>query len=410
MNKVPMVRTNTFTRFTARLAVIVLFAALLSVVPFHAVLAETAPLPDSAQSFAVLGATTVTNTGATVITGDLGVSPGTAITGFQPAPFNTIMGPGTVTGGDGLVSGTIYASGPFAAQAHFDAIIAYNVLVAQSAGTIYTPIMEIGGLTFTPGVYRFPSSAQITTAAGPVTLDFQGNPDAVFIFQMGSTLITDVGSQVIVTNNYGNDGGQDCLGANVYWAVGSSATIGVDSQFVGNILALISITLNTGASVSGSALALTGAVTMDTNNVSVCSGASLPSYGFIKVTGGGQISVPDPNSDDANATGTGKATFGFNAQPDKKGGTEGHFNYVNHVTGLHINGSVDKVWVIAENADGSPKTVLFSGTYKGGSFIVTVEDHGEPGTNDKFGVWVIGSQSEVRSMRIISNGNIQFHK
>ncbi len=406
-----MVRTNTFTRFTARLAVIVLFAALLSVAPFHAALAETAPLLGSAQSFAVLGATTVTNTGATVITGDLGVSPGTAITGFQPAPFNTIRGPGTVTGGDGLVSGTIYASGPFAAQAHVDAIIAYNALVAQTPGTIYTPIMEIGGLTFTPGVYRFPSSAQITTAAGPVTLDFQNNPDAVFIFQMGSTLITDVGSQVIVINN----SGQVCPGANVYWAVGSSATIGVDSQFVGNILALISITLNTGASVSGSALALTGAVTMDTNNVSVCSGGTvppvppIPSYGEIKVTGGGQISVPDPNSDDANATGTGKATFGFNAQPDKKGGTaKGNFNYVNHVTGLHINGSVDNVWVIEKNAE--PKTVLFSGTYKGGSFIVIVQDNDEPGTTDEFGVIVTGSQSEVRNMRVISNGNIQFHK
>jgi hypothetical protein len=179
-------------------------------------------------------------------------------------------------------------------------------------------------------------------------------------------------------------------------------------------MAIASITLNTGATLDGRALAQTGAVTMDTNNVSVCSGGTvppLPSYGSIKVTGGGQISVPNPNSDDANATGTGKATFGFNAQPDKKGGTaKGHFNYVNHVTGLHINGSVDKVVVIAENADGSSKTVLFSGTYKGGSFIVTVEDRGKPGTNDKFGVAVIGSQSEVRNMRVISRGNIQFHK
>jgi hypothetical protein len=406
-----MVQTNTFTRFTARLAVSVLCAALLFVVPFHAVLAATAsaPLLGSAQSFAVLGASTVTNTGATVITGDLGVSPGTAITGFQPWPFNTIVGPGTVTGGDGLVSGTIYASDPSAAQAHADAFTAYNYLVGQTPDTIYTPIMEIGGLTFTPGVYNFPTSAQITTAAGPVTLDFQNNPNAVFIFQIGSTLITDVGSQVIVKN-----GGQNCLAANVYWAVGSSATIGVDSQFVGNILALISITLNTGASVSGSALALTGAVTMDTNKVSVCSGGTVPpvpSYGEIKVTGGGQISVPDPTSDDANAIGTGKATFGFNAQPDKKSGTaKGNFNYVNHATSLHINGSVDKVWVAVQNADGTPKTVKFSGTYKGGSFIVTVEDRGEPGTNDKFGVAVIGSQSEVRGMRVISNGNIQFHK
>jgi uncharacterized repeat protein (TIGR01451 family) len=139
--------------------------------------------------------------------------------------------------------------------------------------------MEIGGLTFTPGVYNFPSSAQITTAAGPVTLDFQGNPNAVFIFQMGSTLITDVGSQVIVINN----GGQNCLEANVYWAVGSSATIGVNSQFIGNILAIASITLNTGASVSGRALALNAAVTMDDNTVSICGGAQ-PSSPHLSLT------------------------------------------------------------------------------------------------------------------------------
>jgi hypothetical protein len=121
------------------------------------------------------------------------------------------------------------------------------------------------------------------------------------------------------------------------------------------------------------------------------------------VTGGGQIPVPDPVS-------TGRATFGFNAQPDKKGGAKGNFNYVNHVTGLHINGPVTSVEVIAINTDKSPKTVLFSGTYEGGSFFVTVEDHAEPGTFDEFGITVTGALSEVRSQRVISRGNIQFHK
>jgi hypothetical protein len=106
-------------------------------------------------------------------------------------------------------------------------------------------------------------------------------------------------------------------------------------------------------------------------------------------------------------------TFGFNAQPDKKGGAKGNFNYVNHVTGLHVNGSVTSIQVIAVYADESPKTVLFSGTWEGGSFFVTVEDQGEPGRNDKFGITVTAATDElieVTPQRIISNGNIQFHK
>jgi len=97
--------------------------------------------------------------------------------------------------------------------------------------------------------------------------------------------------------------------------------------------------------------------------------------------------VPDPASN-------GRATFGFNAQPDKKGGAKGNLNYVNHVTGLHINGKVDNIIVIDINQINSPKTVLFSGTYAGGSFSVTVQDLAEPGKYDQFGIWVTGSQSE----------------
>ena len=103
----------------------------------------------------------------------------------------------------------------------------------------------------------------------------------------------------------------------------------------------------------------------------------------------------------------GTASFGFNAGT----GNGGHFNYVNHVNGLHVDGPVNEVEVIAFNPDGSPKTVLFSGTCGDGcSFSVTVEDHGEPGINDQFGVTVTGSVSEVRSQRVISRGNIQFHR
>jgi hypothetical protein len=148
-------------------------------------------------------------------------------------------------------------------------------------------------------------------------------------------------------------------------------------------------------------------VTLTGAEVSVCGTPPPPPppplYPPIKVTGGGQIPVPNPDS-------TGRATFGFNAQPDKKGGAKGNFNYVNHVTGLHVNGDVTSIQVIAVYTDGSPKTVLFSGTCGGTcSFIVTVEDHGEPGRTDEFGLRVTGGPTEYRSQRVISNGNIQFH-
>ena len=128
----------------------------------------------------------------------------------------------------------------------------------------------------------------------------------------------------------------------------------------------------------------------------------------IKVTGGGQIPVPEPNS-------RREATFGFNAQQTEAGSSAatGHFNYVNHDTGLHINGSVNEIQVIATNLDGSPRTVQFSGTCDSNgpacTFIVTVEDHGEPGTEDEFGITITGDISETQSQRVISQGNIQFH-
>lgn len=386
--KNPIVRPFTLPRLTARFIAIVSSVALLFS-PSLGAAAGVAPDLGAAQSFAVLGASTVTSTGATIITGDLGVSPGTAITGFPPGV---------------VIGGTIHAGDAVAAQAQSDAHLAYDALVAQACDFNYAPVQELGGLVLTPGVHCFPSSAQLT---GTLTLDGSGP----FIFKIGSTLTTASNSFVLVIS-----GGQTCTGSNVFWAVGSSTTLGTGTQFVGNILAVASITLTTSANVSGSALALTGAVTMDTNNVSVCTGpgGEFPPAGAIKVTGGGQIAVPSPDNSAPNATGTGRATFGFNAQPDKSGGAKGHFNYVNHVNGLHVNGEVTDIQVIAVYADGSPKTVRFSGTWDCSSppcsFSVTVEDHGEPGTSDQFGIAVTGGPIEVRSQRIISRGDIQFHK
>ncbi|MCY1043239.1 ice-binding family protein [Corallococcus sp. bb12-1] len=212
----------------------------------------TAPSLGTAQSFAVLGATTVTNTGPTVISGDLGVSPGTAITGFPPGI---------------VVGGVIHAADAVASQAQADTTAAYNNLAGQPCD-ITLPSAELGGLTLVPGVYCFSSaSAQLT---GALTLNAQGNPNAVWVFKIASTLITASNSSVLLIN-----GGQAC---NVFWQVGSSATVGTGSTFVGNILALTSITLTTDADISGRALARNGAVTLDSNTVTIssCAGPVTP--------------------------------------------------------------------------------------------------------------------------------------
>jgi hypothetical protein len=207
--------------------------------------AQTAPSLGTAANFGVLGGSTVTNTGATRVTGDVGVSPGSAVTGFPP----------------GVVVGTIHTANATAQQAQADATTAYNFLSGQACTTTLTG-QDLGGLTLTPGVYCFSSSAQLT---GILTLDALGDPDAVFIFQIATTLTTASGSSVRVIN-----GGQNC---NVYFAIGSSATLGSTTSFAGNILAVSSITLNTGAGISGRALARTGAVTLDTNNVNASAAA-----------------------------------------------------------------------------------------------------------------------------------------
>jgi hypothetical protein len=199
----------------------------------------------TAQNFGVLGGSTVTNTGATTVNGNVGVSPGSAVTGFPPGV---------------VVGGAIHSNDAVAMQAQNDLTTAYNN-IASTPCTVDLTGQNLGGLTLTPGVYCFSSSAQIT---GALTLDALGNPNALFLFKIGSTLTTATGSTVTVINN----GGSSCN--KVFWQVGSSATIGTGSSFTGDILALTSITLTTGANTNGRALARNGAVTLDTNNVNTC--------------------------------------------------------------------------------------------------------------------------------------------
>ena len=200
-----------------------------------------APAPlGSANAFAVLAGSTVTNTGPSILNGDLGVSPGTAVTGFPP----------------GTVNGTIHAADSAAAQAKLDLTTAYN----DAAGRSTSPISvsgNLGGQTLPPGLYK--STSSLAISSGDLTLDAQGDANAVFIFQMASTLTTTVGRQVILSGG--------AKAANVFWQVGTSATLGTNSVFQGNILADQSITLTTGATLNGRALTRIGAVALDSNAI-----------------------------------------------------------------------------------------------------------------------------------------------
>lgn len=202
--------------------------------------ASTIPL-GSAGSYGVLAGTAgITNTGSTTITGDVGSSPSGTHIGFPP----------------GTLTGASHYADAAAGTAQGDALTAYNNAVAQpSTGSIAA---NLGGQTLTPGVYTSGSSIGIT---GTLTLDAGGNPNAVFIFKAGSTLTTASGSSVVIIN-----GGSQC---NVFWQIGTSATLGTNSTMRGTILASASITATTGATVLGRLLALNTAVTLDSNTITV---------------------------------------------------------------------------------------------------------------------------------------------
>ncbi len=208
-----------------------------------AVACQASPVPlGSAANFRVLAGSTVTNTGLTTIAnGDLGLSPGSAVTGFPPG---TMVPPAVM-----------HITDPTAAQAQLDLTTAYNYTAGLPGGAVLPG--DMSGLTFTPGLYK--TSSTVMLSAGNVTLDAQGDPNAVFIFQVGSTLTTLGGTQVVLA------GGAQAQ--NIFWQVGSSATLGTTSIFYGTIMSLQAVTLDTGATLHGRALARNAAVTLDTNTV-----------------------------------------------------------------------------------------------------------------------------------------------
>jgi hypothetical protein len=216
----------------------------------QAAIVPTVALATSAR-YSVLAGDTVTNTGDSVLGGSLGVSPGTAVTGFPPG---LVVPPGTTD-----------VANAAAAQAKSDLTAAYVDAAGRPVDA--TTTADLANLVLQGGVYSGPSKSPLSLT-GPLVLDGAGNAESVFVFQTDSTLITASGSSVSLVN-----GAQAC---NVFWQVGSSATLGTGTMFIGNLLARASNTLTTGVSLSGRAIALTGAVTMDSNTIAASCAVAPP--------------------------------------------------------------------------------------------------------------------------------------
>jgi len=216
----------------------------------------------AATSFGVLGGSNVTNIGDTVIYGDLGVYPGSSITGFPPGSY----------------TGALHNSDAVALEARSDTTAAYTIL-ANMMPTLNLSGTDLGGLTLTPGVYKVDVAAGLT---GELTLDVEDNPDAFFVFQIGSTLTTGSGSSVVMINAPENF-------CNKYWQIGTSATLGSDTDFMGNILAYADITLN-GGTLDGRALARTGKVEI-TDTETITAQCVIPEPATICLLGLGSLAL-----------------------------------------------------------------------------------------------------------------------
>ena len=254
--------TGQYVRNRRRVGAGLLTTAVLALI-FNPGIAYAGPVPQpvdlgAAGSLAVLGGSSVTNTGPSVLTGDLGVSPGSSVTGFPP----------------GVVVGAMHVADADSAQAQSDLTTVYNEAEGRTPGT--SGLSGLGGSTLTPGVYQGTS----LSVTGTLTLDAQGDPDAIFVFQSSSTLTTASGSSIVAVN-----GASSC---NVYWQVGSSATLGTGSTFLGNVLALTSITATTGTAIDGRALARNGAVSLDTNTITApqCAPPTLHAPTHVTATAG----------------------------------------------------------------------------------------------------------------------------
>lgn len=194
-----------------------------------------------ASNIAVLAGSAITSTGATVVTGDLVLSPGSSVGGFPP----------------GILNGTLHINDFIATQAKLDLTSAYNDVAGRTTTDMVTLSGNLGGLTLTPGLYK--STSSLAISSGDLTFDAKGNADAVFIIQIASTLTTTSGRKVFLS------GGAQA--SNIFWQVGSSATFGTTSSFKGTVMAMESISFNTGATLDGKALARSGAVTMAGNTI-----------------------------------------------------------------------------------------------------------------------------------------------
>jgi hypothetical protein len=317
----------------------------------------------TAANFAVLAGSTITNTGNTSITGDVGLSPGTAVTGFP----------------SGILNGTFHLADPVAATAKLDLSAAFND-AAGRIGVLTVPT-ELGGTTLPPGVYN--SASGTFGITGSLTLDARGDANAVFIFKAASTLITASNSSIILING--------AQAGNVFWQVGSSATLGTGTAFRGTIMAQASITVTTGATIEGRALTQTAAVTLDTNAIAIApviSPVPLPVPLPVPVPVTVQLPVMTP--------GTITGTTAADVTPVSTSG--GVITVQNN--GAHVSATVTGPGAINITNNGAVVTVIETGTA-----TVNVTNTGAATTVTETGTGTINILNNGQVLTAVNTGN-----